>query len=146
MYRLYSFINCYLSSIQQGIQTAHLVSELMADVPGITPFGRAMINDWAVHYKTIIVCNGGNTTSLLDYINLFNNKKNPYPWVVFNEDNDSLNGIMTGVAIILPEDIYDVDFDPQCSGWVSKSGISYASDIGFTYDLINMVKLAKLAC
>ena len=142
--RLYSFINCYLSSIQQGIQTAHLVSELMADVPGITPFGRAMITDWAVNYKTIIVCNGGNTTSLLEYIRLFNNNRNPYPWAVFNEDEDSLDSIITGVAIVLPEEIYDVEFDASCGVWHSKSGCIYTDDV-YEHDLITAVKSVKLA-
>ena len=106
-----------------------------------------MINDWAVNHKTIIVCNGGNNGSLLSYIELFNNKQNQYPWVVFNEDDESLNGIMTGVAILLPDDVYSYEYSEVYNGYVSlKDGRILNNDTSFEYRLVDRIKSAKLAC
>lgn len=109
--RLYTFINYYLSSIQQGIQTAHIQGELANQVfkDNMTSFKSHMIKDWSINHKTIVVCNGGNGSSLWDLIKFFQHKENIYPWDSFCEDGDSLGGALTGVGIILPEEIYDIE-------------------------------------
>ena len=142
MYRLYSFVNCYLSSIQQGIQTAHLVSEIITNPNN--SHNRHFVDEWATYHKTIIVCNGGNNKSLMNIYDLFQKNNNVFPWVKFREDDESLGSILTGLAIILPEEIYDSTFDAENNVWVNKSGIVYVSDI-YQYKLIDVIKNTKLA-
>lgn len=141
MYRLYSFINCYLSSIQQGIQTAHLVSEILTNPRNDSS---NYIDIWARNHKTIIVCNGGNNKSLMEIYDLFQERNNIFPWVTFYEDMESLDSILTGIGIILPDDIYDSTFDYVNKVWVTKSGLIYVSDT-YQYRLIDMIKHVKLS-
>lgn len=108
--RLYSFVNYYLSPLQHGLQTAHCVSEMY-----VTPqsgAARSRFNDWAENHKTIIICNGGNAAMLQTlYEQLKTLGDRLYlPVVKFHEDEQSLNTALTSVAIILPEHLYNVEF------------------------------------
>ena len=115
--RLYTFTNSYLSPIQCGIQTAHIVSEL-----SVTFKNTYYYDEWSRNHKTIIVCNGGNQAALenlahelsLLTIELYNHEfytyaelSNQIPVSKFYEDSKSLGGALTAVGIILPEDIYN---------------------------------------
>lgn len=106
--RCYHFGNYYMSSIQQGIQAAHCQMELFvkyenAIVPGYVTTQKRDLYDWTKYHKTMICLSGGNNNQLKEIKELFG----PYPWSYFCEDEDSLGGILTNVAIILPESIYD---------------------------------------
>ena len=114
-YRFYTFINFYLSSIQQGIQSAHLVSELFAKY-SIISLEREVIQTWAQRDKTIIVLNGGTTENLtLDIKSAYEysklNREFCTPCVEFYEDEKSLGiydkGILTGFGIVVPEEMWD---------------------------------------
>jgi hypothetical protein len=107
-YRLYSLTNMYLSSIQKGLQTAHVVSELSL-------FKRTAYQRWAESDRTIIILNGGNCADLESFEQFLldlqeehshNNSKKFWPWAAFREDAQSLNGAITAVGIILPESVY----------------------------------------
>lgn len=148
--RLYTFINYYLSSIQQGIQTAHIVGELFNQVHQLTtPYKAKMICDWSMKHKTILTCNGGNSASIRDLESLFASNQNPYPYARFNEDEDSLDGALTGVGIVLPEEIYGAVYDKDYDAYIyfNWDGIQvkvYNSDT-FEYNLIKTIKSAPLA-
>lgn len=111
--RLYSFCNFYLSSIQQGIQTAHLVQELNNKYLDATSPKKTMLYDWGQFHKTIIVLNGGiasdieNTYSQLEQYC----EGNTIPFAKFHEDQKSLSGTMTCCGLIVPDELYEsVDF------------------------------------
>jgi len=115
--RLYSLTNYYLSSMQKGIQTAHLVSEL-SHMDRVNALGRgkhspsAQFRKWADHHKTIVVLNGGNSASLRKYHRslLALNEitlDDQFPVVHFQEDSDSLDGAWTAVGVILPASVYE---------------------------------------
>ena len=122
--RCYHFGNYYLSSIQQGVQSAHAQMELFnkyqeidlyeySESTGLNPpehiVRRAnlakMLFDWSKHHKTMICLNGGNNKDLLEIKDLLT-QNDTYPWSYFCEDEDSLGSIITNVAIVLPEKIY----------------------------------------
>jgi hypothetical protein len=102
--RLYSLCNFYLSSIQQGIQTAHVVSELSLQ-------GYPLYQRWASVDKTIIVLNGGMTSHLKEaYTSLVDaGVAREYPLTCFYEEQAAFgaNGVMTCFGIILPNTVYD---------------------------------------
>ena len=111
--RLYSFINAYLSSIQQGIQTAHLVHELFNKYK--SPIGPAskMVREWSKNHKTIIVCNGGTSAELKNLYTFFTEtspERFKLPLASFREDVPSLNGALTCVGLVVPRCYYDVEF------------------------------------
>ena len=109
--RAYFFGNMYLSSIQQGIQAAHVTHEMFIKYEDTDDLKKVadkafLLWAWAVKHKTMILLNGGYADNLRNLINVFDVKENPYPWAFFNEGKDALDGALTCVGIILPEKIY----------------------------------------
>ena len=112
-YRFYSFVNhLYMNEKQWGIQTAHCVSTMMsrtADHKDKDPESYQMLQDWAMNDPTIIMCQGGNVamltdlytrlSPLVDVLNL--------PLVKFHEDQASLGGVITAVAVLVPDGLFD---------------------------------------
>lgn len=99
--RLYSFTNYYLSSLQHGLQTAHVVGELFRKYSD-----EKLLQRWINDEKTIIIKNGGNHMDLVDIKGFFDTTENPYPWAYFEEDYTSLNNTVTAVGIVVPEKFY----------------------------------------
>lgn len=158
MSRLYTFINCYLSSIQQGIQSGHILGEIcLKDKQGyLSNQNSQVLRDFLAEHKTFIVCNGGNHSSIKNLYNFFNSPHNPYPWNYFKEDSESLDDILTGVGIILPEEVYDVEceviIDKKTGERIKKfvfngDGVTveYTDPSTYTYQLIDLIKSAPLA-
>lgn len=104
--RLYTFINFYLSSIQQGIQSAHLVHDLMLKYQVHSSAAAKLVSDWAREHKTMIVLNGGTTAELEQGIEVMR-AQSSYPWVEFYESRECLSGALTGFGVVLPESVYD---------------------------------------
>lgn len=124
--RCYHFGNFYLSSIQQGIQAAHAQMELFIKYKEIDlyEYGLSagnnppvhiceaaekadMLFDWAKNHKTMVCLNGGALQDLKNIEELMESLENKYPWSTFYEDEYSLGAILTNVAIVLPEEIYE---------------------------------------
>lgn len=109
--RAYYFGNMYLSSIQQGIQAAHVTHELFLkhkhDNLANGNYVTTKLWDWAKNHKTMILLNGGYSAALRELIALFDSPENDYPWTYFCEEEASLNGALTSVGIVLPEKIYE---------------------------------------
>jgi len=105
--RLYTFTNMYLSDIQRGIQTAHIVSNLYSKY--YTHDDGTMIeqlDDWASLHKTIIVLNGGYSQHI-QALHLLMSEQSEYPFAQFRESDEALDGALTAVGIVIPERIYD---------------------------------------
>lgn len=104
----------YLSSLQCGLQSAHVVAEMFIKYPyvgskhaeGLAFESPYFLHEWATDHKTMILLNGGYSESLHTLVEFFNTKDNPYPWAKFHEGQDALDGALTCVGIILPEKIY----------------------------------------
>ena len=106
--RLYSFVaNLYLSPLQHGLQTAHVVSELHAqhlDGGLYTKF-----DTWARSHKTIIICAAINSAGVLNAHRKLEEFESALqlPCALFCEDEASLNGAATACGIIVPAMYYD---------------------------------------
>jgi len=96
-----------LSSIQQGIQAAHVIGEMAAwykDDPENAFF------EWAESHKTIQLMNGGNHEAITNIVQFFCDldeknelhKTDKFSWSVFREDRQSLNSAVTCAGIIVP--------------------------------------------
>lgn len=111
--RLYSFVNFYLSDMQKGIQTGHaavdLVREYVPDEPETVSQNHLnMVADWADNHKTFIVLNGGNNAGLKAAVGIINDID--LPWTCFYEDQDSLGGILTCIAVVVPENYFNAKY------------------------------------
>jgi hypothetical protein len=112
-----------MSSIQQGIQAAHAQMELFVKY---NPCGQSedphfdqalsSLYDWAESYKTMICLNGGMDLNLKEIKEYFELPENPYPWAYFNESHDAMDGMLTNVAIVLPEEIYEAAKEAKKNG------------------------------
>lgn len=105
--RLYTFTNWYLSSIQQGIQAGHAAVELFVKYRDSDSIQHFFLYNWAEYHKTFVCLNGGNNEGISEIFNLLSSDDNDYPWAPFYEDEQSLSGILTSIAIVLPDSIYD---------------------------------------
>ena len=106
--RAYFFGNMYLSSIQQGIQAAHVVHEMFNRYPDANGTGATeYLWDWSNDHKTMILLNAGYGENIHALVEIFAKAGNPYPWAVFHEAKESLDGAVTSAGIILPEKIYE---------------------------------------
>jgi hypothetical protein len=113
--RCYFFGNFYLSSIQQGIQALHAVSEMFVkyhpdDTFGPQPFKKERgdtLMDWARYHKTVVLLNGGDADSLMGIKGFLSRIDNPYPHDFFEESVGALNQCLTSVGIVLSERMYD---------------------------------------
>lgn len=125
--RLYSFVNYYLSPLQHGLQTAHCVGDILTKYRRFADMDPANQNnlelaakaeEWAEYHKTIIICNGGNSLSLSDLYSTLTEYEAKFklPIVRFYEDEQSLNGALTSVAIVVPAQFYDVVHKTEPNG------------------------------
>jgi hypothetical protein len=109
--RCYTFTLYQLSPIQQGIQAGHAAVEL-----GAVAYKRLARDlqsdhfrtyyDWATKWKTMVLLNGGDLHELCELRKFFSHEHNTFPWTTFYESEESLGGILTSIAIILPDRIY----------------------------------------
>lgn len=102
--RLYTFTNYYLSSLQNGLQTAHVVSDLFA----LHPTNRGL-HVWAAVHKTIIILTGGNSADLDIISNQLDDLggRLGLATATFREDGPSLNHATTACGIIVPANVYE---------------------------------------
>ena len=107
--RFYAWGNMYLSSIQQGIQSLHCISEMYIKYnwldTGNSP-QRADLMLWGEAHKTVVILNAGEMSALEEVEFLIGSDENSYAWVSWRESVESLNGALTSVGIILPERMY----------------------------------------
>lgn len=142
--RCYTFTLYQLSSIQQGIQAGHAAVELMLKYPRVPTdiyYGLNSVYEWAHYWKTMVLLNGGDLSELRDLILFFSSVSNPYRWVPFYESEDSLDGIPTSIAIVLPERIFKAaEFLRKCQELPSADEYSV-----WELDLISRLAAAGLA-
>ncbi len=128
--RFYGFGNYYLSSLQQGLQSAHVIGDLsVASIHNgsVTEKGKIFF-DWAKNHKTMVLLNGGNSLSLEE---LFQKLKHfeklgmHLPFAKFHEDEQSLNGALTYVGIVVEQKYYDAAYELRsCSSFDQLSYVN----------------------
>lgn len=116
--RAYFFTNFYLSQIQHGIQSCHVMHEMFRkyndDRTLFNKEHQQLLHDWADNHKTIIVKNGGDTETMHNIKELC--EKMYLPWAYFNEP--SLDNALTCIGVIVPEEYYDKNISNRlCKSW-----------------------------
>jgi hypothetical protein len=104
--RAYYFGNMYLSSIQQGIQAAHVTAEMFTKFPTQVGDRAKMLHSWANDHKTMILLNAGYGSEIRELMKMFVDAANPFPYAAFWESEEALDGALTSIGIILPEYIW----------------------------------------
>lgn len=152
--RFYSAGNFYLSSIQQGIQGAHVLGELFTKYGENTTGGGYSLFDWARNHKTMICLNGGNASSLREFYALLHSADNKYlPYAKFHEDEQSLDNAMTCVGVVVPARIYEAEWiKPGTKGneegywWYTwPDGVSGEQIVGWEAEFASVLKRMPLA-
>lgn len=122
--RLYTFVNFYLSSIQQGIQSAHVAVDMLTQYKGRRGNAVNLLNTWAAEDKTMIVLNGGMACDVSDgYEGMCMYDKSPYPFTAFFEEPGAIHHshkAITAWGLVLPPDVYNakpVEVFPSRTGF-----------------------------
>ena len=108
--RLYTFVaNHYLSPLQHGLQTAHVVGELSAQFAGSYGEAGNAFRLWAGKDKTIIICGAGNHQGVLDCFAEIQRTASSLglPHTLFREDEVSMNGMATACGVVVPEEYWN---------------------------------------
>lgn len=96
----------YLSSLQVGLQSAHVTADLSIKYDHNSKEFLSY-KDWAKNHKTMIFLNGGNQENLIMIQNFLTHDQNTHPWAYFREDEASLNNALTCVGVVLPARVYE---------------------------------------
>lgn len=165
--RLYTFVNgLYMGPKQYGIQSMHVLGEMIADfAPENDESWEARtqadyirychLRLWAREGKTVIIKSAVNCAGLRTVWNTINTINPPYIFTQFHEDEDSLDGALTSVGIIVPEHVAQaadhkrnggtwdiIDWDPESTVRVEYEGtILHDYDLALI-DLLNNYSLA----
>lgn len=115
--RAYFVGNLYISQIQHGIQAAHVVTK-MASKYGrelSAPREHEVFYDWADNGVTKILTCGGYQATLETVYAIFEivAYELQLPFAKFHEEIVSLNGALTSVGIIVPEEVYGFKEPPE---------------------------------
>ena len=104
-FRAYFFGNNYISPIQHGIQAAHVVTRFFVKYHNDDNITESeVLYEWAENHMTKILLNGGYQSNLAKIYKIFE-KVGPIiglPFTQFREEQDSLNGALTSVGIVVP--------------------------------------------
>jgi len=169
--RFYCFVNFYLSSIQQGIQTGHCAVDLVrkyafdqADEVSEDDEKRAyVVNEWADKHKTFIILNGGDADGVANAMGVIS--RTDLPWASFFESDGALRGIQTCVGAVIPDFIFGAQFDAELTKELSEKfegrkiytyQYDTGTDVGFEpkivffpddkyYGLIELLRGSRLA-
>ena len=139
--RAYFFVNSALSGIQKGLQMGHCVAEMsQAHTNHDVYEDHPDYLEWASEHKTVVLLEGGFHANLKEIEAFFEPVmyegewpegfeppgQNPYLWASFTEDEETMNGMMTCVGIILPERIYEAaKLTREKAATLSKHGFGF---------------------
>ncbi len=145
MLKYFSFVLSPLSAMQKGVQTTHCAVDLIEKYRSDEQY-RPMVSRWVNQDKTLIVLDGGCAQELANILTVI--EENDFPYGVFRESAEFLNGIMTAVGVILPECVYKavrMD-DLQAYLYVDPDGKRYIYALGSAvYDLLELKSGCRLA-
>jgi hypothetical protein len=88
----------------------------------------------------MICLNGGMSSDLAIIKLLMKREDNPYPWSYFNESNEAMNGMLTNVAVVLPERIYETASLVRAK----KYNIDTFGDVWSEFDIPSMTPIMSL--
>jgi len=98
--KLYVFVHSHLSSAQKAVQAVHVAVEFMRRHHN----NRDAVTKWARFEQTVILVEGGNSQQLsLLGQTAVHPMQRVFPAEVFYEDADTLNSMMTAVAVLVPD-------------------------------------------
>lgn len=158
--RMFTFGHFMLSSIQQGIQAAHAITNMFTfyhrpdTSETASPEGEVLYS-WANQHETIVCKNGGDTEALEDILTMLNVDDNYLPFHEFRESHGALNESITCVAIVVPERIFKDGitvvysrnaeykfFDGEHHYWLNETHYIYNE---FEYNLIRLLRQCRHA-
>lgn len=101
-YRCYVFVHSFLGSIHKGVQAAHAVAELVQKYHHEGSDKQTFaVGEWVRDDKTLLILEGGNSANMRQIEQLA--IKSHLPYAAFREDDDTLDCILTAVAVVVCE-------------------------------------------
>lgn len=149
--RAYFMGNMYLSQIQQGIQAAHVVTKMFVEYrpdykrrsEKLTPGD--ILHCWGGSGVTKILLNGGYQSNLADVYAIFETicPVLGLPFAKFHEEEAALNGALTSVGVVVPEEVYNLSEELK-QAWLPNyigPGINpFRCEISTPQDVLNWLR------
>lgn len=101
----YFVTHSYMSQIQRGIQSAHVIQVMYEKYHEEDTSAAKIFKEWMINHRTMIVLNGGNSNMIRTSFDqsVYRNRGNKYPIASFAEDELSMEGMVTAWGVILPK-------------------------------------------
>lgn len=126
-HKIYVYVHQHLSTPQKAIQGMHVVQTMVAHAVGEEPFLR-----WRISYAPIVFKNGGGTKWMKRLYDILvtdpmldeTGDALDVAWSVMHEDDDTLGGLLTAVALYMSDDEvlpYDLRTHLNSSGGLVRS-------------------------
>lgn len=137
--RMYGLVPYNISPIQQGIQFGHGVVEY-----GLTYSSTKLYLQWAYHWKTFIILNGGTTNNNPNCLGTLNSalielRENNVPLSTFNEPD--LGDQLTAICFIVDERVFNKVKYPDYNLSVVETENEYYKRLFNTEDINTLLYL-----
>lgn len=144
--RTYIFCHSMLSPTAVGVQAQHSTNEMWLKYfrRHLETTKQRSILARTAHpdNKTTIFLDGGKSRGLHDTLEIL--KVNKFPYAGFHEDNDSAEGILTSVACVLPDYIWDCPYPyVRDNTGLSQEFVEHNIEHGLTDDEIRLAVLVR---
>lgn len=142
------FSHFALKAIQQGVQSGHAITEMSISFDPISPQHQTYV-DWAKNCKTVVYLDGGNSKRLREVAKAVETIAQEYnlPCARFYEDEDTLDGIMTAVGIIVPSFTpCEMNVKLEVENSPAESALELTMDYGRDYNLQERIHLLTYGC
>lgn len=105
--RTYVLLHTYFKSLLNGVQGGHACVELLRKYSRSTSMASNIVSHWADTDKTLVYLDGGVSLHMHDTLAKFESlgQRVQLPWACFFEDKATLEGMLTAIAVTLPESI-----------------------------------------
>ncbi len=107
--RMYSLVLYNISPIQQGIQAYHATIEATQNFNEKHTMYEDEFNNWAKNWKTVIILNGGTTTTMTEHYKTL--VDNDIQCNKFHEPD--LNNSLTAISFIVDERVFNKEKYPD---------------------------------
>lgn len=124
--RTYVLLHHYFKSLLTGVQGAHACMELVRKYQKPST-AQIMVNQWADHDKTLVFLDAGVSVhlhSFLDKLEILDPRVQ-LPWAPFFEDEHTLEGMLTAIAVTLPESVCKATEQVWEQATVEHCGLAY---------------------
>lgn len=127
--------------MQQGIQTAHVIGELISEFQNLWDTRKGIeLTEWATHYKTLRVLNAGSGDTFEQNKNILFLLASKYDLPVTHFSEPDINNMITAFGVIMPPRVVD-----EVTTWQYDNAYKMSFDKNLDHEIALFLKSMKSA-